>query len=306
MRKIYCLGETVYDIIFKNSIPIAAKAGGSMLNSSVSMGKMDLPTYFISEYGTDGIGNEIDLFLKSCNVNTQYVYRYMKGKTSIAIAFLNEQNNAQYTFYKELPEKRLDIKFPATDEGDVVLFGSFYGINKEIRKQILEFIKNAKKAGSLIIYDPNFRTAHLHELKELLPMIIENIKIASIVRASDEDFQMICDANNFEDAYNFVSQYCPLLIYTKNANGVNFRSYNFKLFFEVPKLEPLSTIGAGDNFNAGLIYGLVKEKIYLQNLQSANAQIWQRIVGNGISFASDVCMSYNNYISDNFALKIEN
>jgi fructokinase len=306
MHKIYCLGETVYDIIFKNGTPIAAKAGGSMLNSTVSMGKINLPVYFISEYGTDDIGNEIDAFLKSSDVNTQYVYRYEKGKTSIAIAFLNEHNNANYTFYKDLPEKRLDIEFPTPEAGDIVLFGSYYGINKEIRKQISGFVENAKKAGSLIIYDPNFRNAHLHELRNLLPLIIENMKLANIVRGSDEDFQMICNASSLEEAFKFVSQFCPLLIYTKNADGVHLRNNVLNLIYKVPKINPISTIGAGDNFNAGLIYGLGKEKISCRNIQSLDPKIWQKVVHTGISFASDVCMSYDNYISDHFAAKIRN
>lgn len=306
MRKVFCLGETVYDIIFKNALPIAAKAGGSMLNSTVSMGKINLPVYFISEYASDDIGNEINAFLLSCNVNTQYVYRYEKGKTSIAIAFLNEQNNASYTFYKELPAKRLDIEFPITTANDIVLFGSFYGINKEIRRQISGFVKKAKQAGSIIIYDPNFRKAHLGELPELLPMIIENMKMASIVRGSDEDFQMIFKANSFNDAYKNISQFCPILIYTQNADGVHLRSTTLNLVYKVPELNPLSTIGAGDNFNAGLIFGLIKEKINLQNIQTLDEHIWESIIGKGINFASEVCMSYDNYISDNYAAQVRN
>ena len=46
MRKIYGIGETVLDIIFKDGQPQAAKAGGSVLNSMVSMGRMELPVIF--------------------------------------------------------------------------------------------------------------------------------------------------------------------------------------------------------------------------------------------------------------------
>jgi len=306
MRKIYCLGETVYDIIFKNGQPVAAKAGGSMLNSTVSLGKINMPVYFISEYGTDDIGNEIDSFLGSVNVNTKNVYRYDHGKTSIAIAFLDESNNARYSFYKDQPDKRLDIEFPKPCNDDIVLFGSFYAINKEIREPVTRFINKAKLSGCTVIYDPNFRKAHLGELPELLPMIIENMKMASIVRGSNEDFQMICKATNIDEAYKFTSQYCPVLLYTLNADGVDLKSANMNRHFKVPEIKPISTIGAGDNFNAGLIYGLLKENVTKQNIVILNEQVWQRIISHGIDFASDVCMSYDNYVSDNFAAKIKN
>lgn len=300
MRKIYCIGETVYDIIFKNDIPEAAKAGGSMLNSAVSMGRTKLPVHFISEYGRDRIGNQIDSFLKSNNVNTDSVYRYKDGKTSIAIAFLNEKNDATYSFYKELPSKRLDISFPNPQNGDIVLFGSFYSINQEIRKIVKDFILKAKKNGAIIFYDPNFRKAHLHELEGLMPMIIENMQMASLVRASNEDCEMIFGCKNFTDSYSQISSHCPNLIYTMNSHGVYFKTHEKEISVNVKKIEPLSTIGAGDNFNAGLIYSFLTEPIH-EDFNSVSDEKWMKAIQAGIDFASEVCLSYDNYISLNFA-----
>lgn len=300
MRKIYCIGETVYDIIFKNGHPVAAKAGGSMLNSTVSMGRMKLPVNYISEYGQDDIGNEINQFLINSNVNTSKVYKYTEGKTSIAIAFLNEQNDARYSFYKQLPEKRMDIKFPVVKDNDIVLFGSFYSINKEIRNEVKSFVEQAKKAGAIIVYDPNFRKAHLHELDALKPFILENMELASLVRGSHEDFQMIFNTDNLTDSYSQVSKYCKNLIYTVNSKGIQLKTAKSELLVTVPQLKPLSTIGAGDNFNAGLIYGMFKENITLPQFSNLTNEIWQKLIQHGIAFASEVCMSYDNYISIEF------
>lgn len=130
-RNIYAIGETVYDIIFRNGQPVAARAGGSMLNSVVSMGKAGLPVHFISEYATDEIGNSIDNFLVSNGVSTRYAYRFTDGKTSISIAMLNERNDASYSFYKQLPSQRLDCELPVVTSDDIVLFGSFFPFLKK-------------------------------------------------------------------------------------------------------------------------------------------------------------------------------
>ena len=301
MSKIYCIGETVYDIIFKNGQPVAAKAGGSMLNSSVSMGRMHLPVHFISEYAADNIGDNIDASLKSANINTQYVFRYADGKTSIAIAFLNEKNDASYTFYKQLPEKRLDIAFPNVQAGDIVLFGSFYSINEDIRSIVKSFIEKAKAAGALIIYDPNYRKAHLHELNALKPMILENMALASLVRGSNEDFEMIFGVQSFEDAYNKVSEFCKILVYTENSKGVHVKTPNLQTYSKTRSIIPVSTIGAGDNFNTGIITGLYKYGIDNGHLNDLSIEQWQQLLLIGIDFASEVCMSYENYISSDFA-----
>ena len=92
-RVIYTIGETLLDIIFINNEPTTAKPGGSSLNSSVSLGRMDVPVSFISEWGTDKVGNLIDEFLKDNHVNTENVYRYNDAQTIIAMAFLDENSH---------------------------------------------------------------------------------------------------------------------------------------------------------------------------------------------------------------------
>jgi fructokinase len=301
MSRIFCIGETVFDIIFEGTQPAAGKAGGSMLNSAVSMGRMHLPVYFVSEYGQDFLGRYIDDFLKKNGINTEYVYRFSTGKTSVALAFLDEKRNASYSFYKELPGKRLDIPLPDFTPTDFVLFGSFYAVNPEIRDTVVKLVKQARRAGSTIIYDPNFRKAHLHELPQLLPMIIENMQLASLVKASDEDLLMIFGAQDFDASYQIIAQYCPNLIYTQNSKDVIFKNPHTQIHVPVPRINPVSTIGAGDSFSAGVLYYLFSSRLTPQNLSSLDANAAKELVQTGIDFASHVCMSYDNYISEEFA-----
>lgn len=300
MSRIYCIGETVFDIIFEGSQPVAGRAGGSMLNSAVSMGRMNMPVYFISEYGKDYLGQHIDDFLNHNGVNTSYVYRFTTGKTSIALAFLDEKRKASYAFYKELPAERLAISTPVFSPDDYVLFGSFYAINAAIRSQVLKLISQARGAGATIIYDPNFRKAHHHELPQLLPMIIENMQLASLVKASDEDMYMIFGTSSFAESYQAVAQYCPTLIYTQGSNNVIFKNPHLYANAPVPQIQPISTIGAGDSFSAGILCYLFANKLKHNDLLNLNKELAQKILQTGIDFASHVCMSYDNYVSAAF------
>lgn len=305
-RNIYAIGETVYDIIFRNGQPVAARAGGSMLNSVVSMGKAGLPVHFISEYAADEIGNSIDSFLTTNGVSTRYVYRFTDGKTSISIAMLNERNDASYSFYKQLPSQRLNNELPVVNSEDIVLFGSFFSISKEVRHRVGAFLHQARNAGATLVYDPNFRKAHLHELNDMMPMLLENMSIASIVRGSDEDFAMIFNAQNQQEAYQQVSKYCKNLIITANSAGVNLYTPDIKLHCDVEPIQPISTIGAGDNFNAGFITGLYQKAYSAQHFATLTETEWKALIQMGISFSADVCMSYDNYISDSLAQIVRN
>ena len=301
MRKIFGIGETVLDVIFKAGQPQAAKAGGSVLNSVVSMGRIGLPVSFISEYGADDVGDIIDSFLNMNGVNTSSVHRYDDGKTTLALAFLNEKNDAHYSFYKDYPSKRLNIEFPRLQKDDILQYGSFYAIWPEIRNQIRKFVQISHDAGALVVYVPNFRKSHLEELTALKPLIIENMRMAGLVRGSDEDFKNIFRVNSPDEAWEIVKNYCKCLVYTASTEGVYVRTESYSGKFPVRRITPVSTIGAGDNFNAGMITSIYHQGLGRDQIAIAGEKEWTSIIETAVSFATHVCLSYENYISEEFA-----
>ncbi len=303
MRRIFTIGETVLDILFKNKLPVTAKAGGACLNSAVTLGRLNLPVFFLGEYGLDEVGNIIDEFLKENHVSTEYVYRYYDGKSTLALAFLNENNDASYDFYKIYPEKRLAVDFPQINQDDIVLFGSIYSITIEVRKKLMEFVVQANKKKAVVIYDPNFRKQHLHALNSLRPLIFDNFMHADILRGSNEDFSFILGTDTADETYAETGKYCKNLLYTANDKGVFVRTKQVKSMFPVHKIEPVSTIGAGDNFNAGIAYSLFRHDIRHRDLDDLDEKNWKSIVTTAVEFATSVCMSYDNYISSEFAEK---
>jgi fructokinase len=305
MRKIYAIGETLYDIIFKEGQPQAGKPGGSMLNSAISLGRIELPVSLISEYGNDDVGKIIDKFLNSNGVATSFVNHFSKGKTALAIAVLNEKNDASYTFYKDYPSRRLEMEFPSVQKDDIILCGSVYAITPEIRKKFVRLIKASKRNGGIVIYDPNFRMAHAAELNELKPLIVENIQLAGIVRGSDEDFYNIFGAGSPDEAWESVKEYCNCLVYTANANGVFVRTTGFSGKFPVKEITPVSTIGAGDNFNAGMITSIFMNNYHSEQLGDLTEREWGKIISTAVDFATEVCLSYDNYVSREFAAKFK-
>lgn len=271
------------------------------MNTAVTLGRLGHNVQFISEYGLDEVGNYIEHFLNDNNVLTDHVYRYIDGKSALALAFLNENNDASYDFYKIYPDNRLNIKFPELNQDDIVLFGSFYAITVEVRKKLIEFVKAAKKNKAIVIYDPNFRKPHLHDLKWLKPMIEENIGLSRIVRGSNEDFTLIFGTGNSDETYEILREKSPVLLYTANKKGVFLHTPKLNKKFPVKKINPISTIGAGDNFNAGIIYSLMEYNIKYKDLPNLKEDDWAQIVANGVDFATEVCMSYDNYISEEIA-----
>ena len=301
MRKIYCIGETVYDIIFRNGKAVESCPGGPILNTSVSLGRMGEKVYVVGDQANDAIGNIIADFLSDNNVSTKYLTLYNDAKSRVALAFLYDTREPAYSFYKIRVNGEIKITFPEVKQDDIVLFGSFTSIKSEVRDDLMSCLRQAKEAVAIIIYDPNFRPSHLKDRERALPLIKENLEIADIVKGSNEDFQLIFDSNSALDTNEIVKQYgCRNFIYTANKYGVNLFTPDFHKVFDVPRITPVSTVGAGDSFNAGLIYGLIKQNVYASDLENMPLEVWRKVIYCAISFATHVCCSYDNFINDEF------
>jgi len=300
--RIFAIGETVLDIIFKNGKPVTSTPGGSMLNTAVSLGRLGLDVHFISEYGNDTVGNLVDDFLRTNGVGTGYACRYDGFPSSLALAFLDENNNAGYSFYKRYPANRLDVAFPDLTCNDIVIYGSFYGIEPEINVKLKPFLEQAHEKNALVIYDPNFRKAHLSGMDIYRPIMMENFANSDIVKGSDEDFELIFGTRTAEASWKHLCEMCNMLIYTANKNKVELYTPYVHDLYPVPPLVPVSTIGAGDAFNAGLIFGLITQGI--SKMKKLNDSQRAAIIKTAISFAGHVCLSYDNYILPEYAKEL--
>ena len=302
MRKVIGIGETILDIIFRGEQPSAAVPGGSVFNGIVSLGRMGVNVGFISETGNDRVGNIILQFMRENNIPTDHVNVFPDGKSPVSLAFLNEQSDAEYIFYKDYPKQRLDVLFPKLEEDDIVMVGSYYALNPVLRDKILELLDQAREKRAIIYYDPNFRSSHKNEAMKLAPTIIENLEYANIVRGSQEDFFYMWGLQEADKIYkDKVKFYCRNFLCTAGAEQVSLRTGTISKEYSIPPLEAVSTIGAGDNFNAGIIYGLLKYDVRYDDLNTIGEAKWDQIIRYGMEFAAEVCKSYSNSVSNEFA-----
>lgn len=302
MRKVVGIGETILDIVFRGGQPSVAVPGGSVLNGIVSLGRMGVNVNFISETGNDRVGNTILQFMRENHVPTEHVNVFPDGKSPVSLAFLNEQNDAEYIFYKDYPKQRLDVIYPVLQEDDIVMVGSYYALNPVLRDKILELLDQAREKKAIIYYDPNFRSSHKDEAMKLAPTIIENLEYADIVRGSAEDFFYMYGMRDADRIYkDKIKFYCPRFICTAGSDSISLRSNTVSKEYPVEPLEAVSTIGAGDNFNTGLIYGLLKYDVRYRDLDNLSEAIWDKVIQCAKDFAAEVCRSYNNSVSLDFA-----
>ena len=225
MRKVIGIGETILDIIFRNEQPSAAVPGGSVFNGIVSLSRTGVPVCFISETGNDHVGNIILRFMRDNHISTDYVNVFPDGKSPVSLAFLDDNSDAEYIFYKDYPKQRLDVIYPKLEEDDIVVIGSYYALNPVLREKVLELLDQAREKKAIVYYDPNFRSSHKEEAIKLAPTIIENLEYADIVRGSLEDFFYMYGMQDADKIYkDKIKFYCPRFICTAGGEKVSLRT----------------------------------------------------------------------------------
>lgn len=302
MRKVIGIGETILDILFRDGQPQAAVPGGSVYNAVISLGRMGQNVTFISETGNDSVGEMILANMRENGVDTANVNVFPEGKSPVSLAFLNERNDAEYIFYKDYPRQRLEVNMPEISSDDIIMIGSYFAITPVLRDKVKELLDRAHDAGAIIYYDVNFRSTHANEAIKLMPTIIENFEYADILRGSTEDFQNMFRQPDADKVYsNHVGFYCPNFICTDADGDVRLRTKHVCKDYPVTPLKAVSTIGAGDNFNAGVVYGLLKYRVRRADLAELTEADWDAIIRCGMDFSADVCKSVSNSVSKEFA-----
>lgn len=297
------------DIIFKNGRPIEAVPGGSTFNGIVSLGRAGVKTVFVSETGNDRVGEYVRDFLRDNNVDTSAINVFQETKSPVSLAFLDKDNNADYIFYRDQKHDHMDFTYPDIQKDDIVVFGSFYAVNPALRPQVSGLLDFARQRGAIIYYDVNFRKAHQADVMKVTPNLIDNLEYADIVRGSKEDFEVLYKKDSAERVYRAeTSFYCKRFIYTDGPNPVSVFSNNgFHKEYAMPKTETVSTIGAGDNFNAGFIYGMIKYGVTRDDVeQGLSEDVWDKLIATATAFSADCCKDIFNYISKEFGQQLQN
>ncbi len=296
---VYTLGEMLLDVISEKEIPRESYIrhgypGGAMLNAVVSLARSRIKTALISETGDDAVAGYLIDCLKKNNVGTNLIRQYAHAASSVALARLDAQKKAHYTFLKNYPVRRSLLLPHQFQTSDILLFGSLYALDPDIRREIENILIKAVKAGTTIVYDPNIRKTGQRTDSRQKETLRENFRIAHIIKGSDEDFDAVFGRQTPIQHALLLQQMNPeaLIFITMGENGAMVFHKNRKIERPVPKIPVVSTIGAGDGFNAGIIAEIVRSGIS----RPAFPDYMEKMLESGIRYSAAVCQSKENYI----------
>jgi fructokinase len=237
------------------AVPVA---GGSCLNVAVGMARLGAPTGFVGGISTDLFGRMIADHARASQVELRYATR---SEHQTTLAFVRTvAGEPQYAFYDEATAsrnwryRRGSIAFA---EIEAIHVGSTTLADDKGAAEALAMIEDAR--GSVTIsFDPNCRPKLVKHKASYVERMNAFAALADIVRMSDADFEFLYGGNEYAGrAKSFMAAGASLVVVTRGIQGAQaWHKTAGAVEVEAPAVEVVDTIGAGDSFQAALLFAL--------------------------------------------------
>lgn len=235
--------------------------GGSCLNVAIGMARLGAPTGFVGGISTDVFGRMIADHAAASNVELSLATR-SDHQTTLAFVRI-VAGESHYAFYDAETATR-NWTFPRGtvpfDNVEAVHVGSTTLVNDQGAAETKALITDAR-ASSTISFDPNCRPNLVKDKPAYLARMTEFAGTADLVKMSDVDFAYLFGEEPYQQrASALLGQGTSLVVITRGNNGaIAWHAKAGEIEVEAPKVEVADTIGAGDSFQAALLFALHKQ-----------------------------------------------
>lgn len=303
MRKIIAIGESILDTIYQGQQPVKAFVGGRVSNAAASLGEMGLPVSMVSECCTDMVGDWVVDFFEKHHVDTKSIDRYTDGSTPHAAIFKMDGEPDKIVNYGVYPQERFNVIWPRIDEDDIVLFGSYYAIDMPQRERLFDLLSYAAERKAIVMYLPGFQHGTEFNLTKVMPSILENFEVSSIVVDHDKDINTMFPNQDSDKVYdNHIKFYGPTYVHINPGENATIYRASDKL--ECPfSFSTTNHLGWQAGFIAGMIYGMIVSDIKQADVSTLTDEAWKGLMNEAFEFAACCAQSDTNCLSAEFARK---
>ena len=231
--------------------------GGSVANTLAGLGNLGLRTAFIGRVKDDALGRFYAQAM--ADDGTDFVNAPVAGDelpTSRSMIFVSPDGERSMNTYLGISSEvgPDDVAEDVAGEAEIV-FLEGYLFDKDKGKQA--FVKTARtcraaggKAG-ISLSDPFCVDRHRDDFLSLIENELD------FVIGNEAEIRGLFGNDDLEADLAAVAAICPVVVCTRSGDGVSIMRDGQRTDVPVEKTVPVDATGAGDQFAAGFLYGLV-------------------------------------------------
>lgn len=289
-------GDALIDFVPTKNVDgreaVMPAVGGSCLNVAIGIARLGAPTGFVGGVSTDLFGRMIADHAASSNVELGLATR-SDHQTTLAFVRI-VAGESHYAFYdaqtatRNWTFRRGTIPF---DTVEAVHVGSTTLVNDQGAAETKALIADAR-ASSTISFDPNCRPNLVKDKPAYLARMVEFAASADLIKMSDVDFAFLFGEERYQQrASALLGQGTNLVVITRGNNGaIAWHAKAGQIEVEAPKVAVADTIGAGDSFQAALLFALHEQgRLNRQQLKDIGADELRRALSFAANCAALTC-----------------
>ena len=259
-----CLIDMISDSASKGRLHFAGNPGGAPANMLAAASAFGKRCAFIGKVGADMFGRCLIDAYSEAGIDTSGMVVSEREHTTLAVVLLDDSGNRDFFFYRNATA---DCMLRA-DEVDLTLvtgakifhFGSISLTSAPSREATIYSIDAAKRSGSLISFDPNYRAVLWENENSARTAMRLGLERSDLVKLSEDELYMFTGSDNLKKAAPSLLDSCgiTLLTVTKGKYGAECFAKN-GLHVSVPayNVKTVDTTGAGDAFWGAFLSALL-------------------------------------------------
>ncbi|HAX72430.1 MAG TPA: carbohydrate kinase [Firmicutes bacterium] len=268
MKKVYCIGELLIDLVSTNGDSYLKKPGGAPANVGVAVSKLGGDAYFLGQVGQDKFGNFLKKVLDENGVNTTFTK--VDGKTTLALVSIDPSGERSFEFYRGSDEAyEVAVADLLVDTDTIVHFGSATAfLGGKLMETYYNVLAQAKSCKAVISFDPNYRDVLISkaQLEDYIQHCQHFMKEADFIKLSDEEAMLLTKTTCFDEAVAALKALeLKTIAITLGKEGTMLMQNGETTIVKSIAIEQKDSTGAGDAFVGGVLFGLANDEIKPMN-----------------------------------------
>lgn len=230
--------------------------GGSSMNFLMQARQLGSNVAFIGQVGNDIQGKEIKNLLNEKHIISELVVTSETEITSLATNLILQHHGGFIGIHwgdasRNLLPEQININHPLLQKAKGIYFGGTAKQQKLFEK-LPHVFSNLKRAGIRIFTDPNRFPMEAHDsAKEIF---LDAVQYAECYLPNEEELRNITGEDNLNKSLEIVlGKGAKLIIVKLGKEGCRIKTNAEDLIVPGFPVNPITTVGAGDAFNAGFI-----------------------------------------------------
>lgn len=234
--------------------------GGSVANTIAGLGLLGLKTAFIGRVADDALGRAYAAAM--AEEGTDFPNRPVVDAslpTSHSMIFVSPDGERSMNTYLGISAEVGPEHLPdGVLEDTAYLFFEGYLFDKDPGKAAFYAAADRTRAAGgkagITLSDPFCVDRHRADFRDLVAGALD------FVIGNEEELISLYEAPDTDAALEAAAKECELVVCTRSGDGVAIRAGSERVDVPVERVTPVDTTGAGDQFAAGFLYGLVRGK----------------------------------------------